>query len=215
MKDFIQGMYRKKNFRTRLILVLLAVTTMGFALSWLVLVDFGTDPCSLMNLAIADKLGLTLGTWQALFNCFLFLFVIAFGRDNIGFGTLANMFLVGYSFDLFSWIWSKVLPEEMFKQMWVRIVVLIVALIIFIFAAAVYMDVKLGTAPYDAIPFMIANRQRRFSFRIIRMCFDFCVILIGCLFDGKVGVVTILMALTLGPVIEFIGHKLSKLVPVD
>ena len=157
MKDFIQGMYRKKNFKIRLILVLLAVTTMGFSLSWLVLVNFGTDPCSLMNLAIANRLRLTLGTWQALFNCFLFLFVIAFGRDNIGFGTLANMFLVGYSFDFFSWIWSKVLPEGLFEKMWVRVVVLIIALIIFIFAAAVYMDVKLGTAPYDAIPFMIVR----------------------------------------------------------
>ena len=215
MKDFVRGMYQKKNFKVRFILVNLAVITMGFALSWLVLVNFGTDPCSCMNIAIAKKIGLSLGTWQALFNCFLFLFVIWFGKENIGFGTLANMFLVGYSYDLFSWIWSSILPQNLFDAMWLRIPVLIVALIIFVFAAAVYMDVKLGTAPYDAIPFMISEHQHKFSFRIIRMVFDFLVILIGFLFDGNVGVVTILMALTLGPVIEFIGNKLSVLVATD
>ena len=52
MKNFIQGMYQKKHFARRLISVILAVIVMGFALSWLVLVNFGTDPCTSMNLAI-------------------------------------------------------------------------------------------------------------------------------------------------------------------
>ena len=39
MKNFIQGMYQKKHFARRLISVILAVIVMGFALSWLVLVN--------------------------------------------------------------------------------------------------------------------------------------------------------------------------------
>lgn len=57
MKEFIQGMYQKKNFWGRLVAVILAVITMGFSLSWLVLVDMGTDPCTSMNLAISAKIG--------------------------------------------------------------------------------------------------------------------------------------------------------------
>lgn len=208
-------MYQKKNFKLRLLLVIIAVITMGFSLSFLVLVNFGADPCTCMNMALANKVGLSLGTWQALFNCFLFLFVILWGRENIGFGTLANMFLVGYSLDFFSWVWKKIFPTDFFKPMPVRILVLIVALIVFIFAASVYMDVKLGTAPYDAIPFMIFERQHKLSFRAIRMCFDFTVIFIGFIFGGTVGVVTILMAFTLGPVISFVGDKISWLVKTE
>ena len=105
MKNFIQGMYQKKHFARRLISVILAVIVMGFALSWLVLVNFGTDPCTSMNLAISGRLGMSLGNWQALLNCLLFIIVILWGREYIGFGTLANMFLVGYSIDFFSWVW--------------------------------------------------------------------------------------------------------------
>ena len=65
MKNFIQGMYQKKHFARRLISVILAVIVMGFALSWLVLVNFGTDPCTSMNLAISGRLGMSLGNWQA------------------------------------------------------------------------------------------------------------------------------------------------------
>ena len=84
MKNFIQGMYQKKHFARRLISVILAVIVMGFALSWLVLVNFGTDPCTSMNLAISGRLGMSLGNWQALLNCLLFIIVILWGREYIG-----------------------------------------------------------------------------------------------------------------------------------
>mgnify|MGYP000060885040 FL=1 len=101
MKEIIQGFYQKKHFWTRLILVIAAVILMGFALSWLLLVDLGTDPCTLLNQTISTRLGISIGNWQALFNTVLLIFVIIFGGRNLGFGTLANMFLVGYSIVLF------------------------------------------------------------------------------------------------------------------
>ena len=130
MKEIIQGFYQKKHFWTRLILVIAAVILMGFALSWLLLVDLGTDPCTLLNQTISTRLGISIGNWQALFNTVLLIFVIIFGGRNLGFGTLANMFLVGYSIDFFSWIWAKVLPADLFTSMGVRIAVLIPALIL-------------------------------------------------------------------------------------
>ena len=104
MKKFIQGMYQKKNFGVRLTAVILSVIVMGFALSLLVLVDLGTDPCTSMNLAISEKIGMGIGNWQALLNTIIFVFVILLGRENIGFGTLANMFLVGYTHFFISFI---------------------------------------------------------------------------------------------------------------
>lgn len=215
MKQFFKGMYQKKNFKIRLILVILAVIMMGFSLSWLVLVDFGTDPCTCMNMAIASRLGLSFGTWQALFNIFFFIFVFLFGREHIGFGTFTNMFLVGYSCDFFSWIWSMLLPANLFQSMLLRCIVLVIAITLFVFAAAVYMDVKLGSSPYDALPFMIAERQHKLSFRAIRILYDFTVIFIGFCLGGNVGIVTILMGFSLGPVITFVGNRISRLVKTD
>lgn len=215
MKEFIKGMYTKTNFRRRLTAVILAVITMGFALSWLVLVDLGTDPCTSMNLAIAEKLGMSIGNWQALLNVILFVFVVFLGRDYIGFGTLANMFLVGYSLDFFSWLWEKLLPVGLFDSMAWRIGVLIPALAVFVVAAAVYMDVELGTAPYDAIPLIFSRYHAKIPFRVVRMAYDFLIIVIALCFGAKIGVVTILMAFTLGPVIALVGEKLSGFLGVE
>ena len=187
-----------------------AVIVMGFCLSLLLLVDLGTDPCTLMNVAIADTIGMSLGNWQALLNTVLLVIVVIFGGRNLGFGTLANMFLVGYSIDFFSWIWARILPADLFLNWGVRVAVLIPALAVFVLAVAVYMDMDMGTAPYDAIPIIISKHVKRFSFRTIRMIFDFTVVVIGMCFGGRLGIVTFLMALTLGPVIAWVGDLMKK-----
>lgn len=211
MKEILQGFYKKTHFTRRLIMVILAVIVMGFALSLLLLVDLGTDPCTMMNKAISEKLGLSIGNWQAIFNILLLIAVIIFGGRNLGFGTLANMFLVGYSIDFFSVIWKRVLPLEWFDILWVKVAVFIPSLIIFVIAAAIYMDVDLGTAPYDAVPYIISQRLPKVTFKIIRIVFDFATIGIGVLLGGKLEIVTILMALLLGPTIGMVGRKLDRL----
>ena len=77
------------------------------------------------------------------------------------------------------------------------------------------MDVELGTAPYDAIPMMLAKRQKKISFRVIRIVYDCLVILIGLSLGAHIGVVTVLMAFTLGPVIAWIGEKMSSFLGVE
>lgn len=187
-----------------LILVILSVIIMGASLAFLYRTNFGTDACSCLNLGISSRLGMTLGNWQVIFNCILFIFVIVFARNQIGWGTLANMFLVGYSFDFFSWLLNRTLPADFFEGIIIRIAVTIPALIIFVVSAATYMAVELGTAPYDAIPFIIASKIERVPFRIVRIIWDVSSFMIGWALGSTLGIVTVIMAFTLGPVITWI-----------
>lgn len=191
----------------RLVLVVIAVIVMGLCLSFLEPCGFGTDPCTCMNLGISRKIGMTLGNWQALLNCILFLVVIVFDRGQLGWGTVANMFLVGYSFDFFTWLNAKWMPEGVFDFMPARILIVIPALFVFVLAASAYMASDLGTSPYDAVPFIIASKCKKIPFRIVRMVWDISVCIIGFLFGSTVGVVTLIMAFVLGPVIAWMKEN--------
>lgn len=200
-----------KKLTRQIIGVLIGVIFMGFGISWLVPCGFGTDGYSAMNLAISDRIGWTFGTWQAALNCVMFVVVLLFDRKLIGIGTLANMILVGYSCDFFSWIRDMILPTDFFALLWVRIAVAVPALIVFVIAAAVYIDMGLGTSPYDALPFILHKRMSKFSFRIVRIAYDLAFILVGYLFGAPFAVVTIMMAFLLGPAIEWVGKKIKPL----
>lgn len=213
MKKPQLNFFHKKNFALRSVSVIFATIMMGFALSWLLLIDLGADPCTAMNHAISEKLGLSLGNWQAIFNSVLLLLVLLFGGRNLGVGTLANMFLVGYSIDFFTWLWGKLLPAEFFTLPAVRCLVLVPALALFVLAAAVYMGLDMGTAPYDAISFIISSKISKLSFRNVRKLYDFVVIGIACCFGGRIQIVTVLMAVTLGPVVEWVSSYGKKVFP--
>lgn len=206
-------MWNKEHFWRRTTVVIPATVLMGFALSWLLLVNLGADPYTMMNKAISDRIGLNFGSWQAILNCVLLVIVLIFGGRNLGIGTLANMLLVGYSVDFFSWLWGKFLPEGAFESWGVRIGVLFPALLLFIFSAAVYMAVDMGTSPYDAIPFILSGHMKKVPFRIIRVAYDFAVIGIACVFGGRVQIVTVLMALLLGPAVTWVGSFGSRVLP--
>ena len=210
MKNLLSGFIGKKNFWPRLFIALLAVLSMGVTLSFLIQVNLGTDPCTLMNRAVAAKLHMSLGNWQALMNIILLVIVLIFGATNFGFGSLFNMFLIGYTIDFCTWLWNRILPMEMFQLWSVRIGVLIPAIILFVLSAALYMDVDMGTAPYDAIPYLISVRLPNVPFRTIRIAFDLIVTLIGWVLGETPGVVTVLMVLMLGPVISWMGEWLAK-----
>ena len=183
-----------KRLIRQIIGVLAGVMMMGFAISWLVPCAFGTDGYTALNLAVSDKLGITFGTWQALFNCILFIPILIWGRKMIGFGMFANMLCVGYVCDFFSWIWEIVLPENLFEPMWVRIVIVIPALLCFVFGAAIYMDMELGASPYDALPFVIHEKIGKVPFKLLRIAYDLLFVIIGYIFGAPFSAVTLAMA---------------------
>ena len=71
----------------------------------------------------------------------------------------------------------------------------------------------MGTAPYDAIPIIISGHLPKVPFKVIRIAFDFSVTMIGFSFGGKIGAMTVIMILALGPVIQWLGDIMKKHFP--
>lgn len=192
--------------------MLAGVLLMGFSISWLVPCGFGTDAFTAMNLAISEKIGVSFGTWQAGLNTVLFVLVLLFGRWYIGVGTFANMLLVGYICDFFSWIWSLALPADFFAPLLTRVLVAVPALGLFVLAAAVYMDMDLGMAPYDALPFLLHRAiGGKVPFSVLRMAYDLAVIALGYAFGAPFAAVTLAMAFLLGPAVSAVRRGLDRL----
>ena len=191
----------------KLVVVVAAVIIMGLCLALLNKAQVGTDPCGIFNLGLASKLSVSLGTCQALTNSFMFIFVWLCAKDKIGWGTLANMFLVGYSFDFFTWLIERFIPADFFAPWLNKGVILVPVLVLFVVAAAIYIGTDLGMAPYDALPFIIHSKIGKGSFRAIRIVWDVSMIVMGWFLGSKAGIATIIMAFALGPTISWMQHN--------
>ena len=198
--------------KKRILLSFLGVFGMGFFLSFLVLCDLGTDPCTFMNRSISSRIGMSFGNWQLLLNTAMFLIVLIFRKKLIGWGTLFNMVLVGYYVDFFTWIWGETIPGHIFTDAAARWPVFLVSLFLFMISAAVYINAETGVAPYDGLPIIltdaICGKFPKIPKTAIRICWDGLAIVVGIVFSGVPIVGIILMALFLGPLITLVGKKL-------
>ena len=204
-----------KQWIKKFLLMLISVTLMGFSVSLLVLTDMGTDPCSAMNYGVSAKIGMSFGTYQLLLNIVLLVFVVIFDRSLIGTGTIGNMVLVGYTADFCSHIWRDICHIPVSLPLWIRISILIPTLIVFVTAAACYMNSGCGMAPYDAVPFIINAKlekalKKENLFKFVRLFFDLFAMLIGIITKGEAGLITALMVISLGPSVAFAGNLFKK-----
>ena len=214
IKKYFTDYFTQKDFVKRLIIMNLGVFFMGFFLSFMIEANLGTDPCTFMNLTLSNYLGMTFGNWQLLLNSCMFVIVIIFGRKLIGFGTIANMVFIGYIADFFRFmVWDKIIPRRYFEEFPSRGIIFGIALTMFIFSVAFYINANMGVAPYDAIPQILSEKVfKKVPFPIIRIAFDSLAIIIGIVFHGIPTIGMILMALFLGPVISLVGKFLNKYV---
>ncbi len=207
-------------FKKRMLIMSAGIFFMGFSVSFLIPTNFGTDPYSALNVALSSITPLSFGTWQFLSNAILFILVLFFGREHIGYGTIFNMIFIGYIADFFRWIWSMIIPGSYFLNgeftfLWLRIAVLIPSLIVFVFAVGAYIAAGLGESPYDALPFMINTLIPKVHFRIVRMCFDATFFIISMLLGLHFGVITFSMVLLLGPVVNWSKSFIDKLLVIE
>ena len=202
---------RPPKFKNRMIMMLCGIMAQGLGLSLLRAVNLGTDPCSCLTQGVTNFVPLSFGTCQLLCHLVTFVFVLRYDLSMIGFGTIGNMCFLGYISDFFQWIWSLLLPAGFFQVVLNRYILLLPSLAVFLLGAAAYMCAGLGSSPYDALPFIISGHVRRFPFKIVRMLWDISF-MAGFVLGGDVGIVTILVAFFLGPIITGVQKKLEVLI---
>ena len=206
MMEAIAANFTRPRMGRRLAVLTVSLIVIGVCVAVSKTVGFGTDPCSTFTLGVSARTGISFGTCQLAFNLLMFLPVIRLDLSRIGVGTVANMVGVGYMADFTMWLMSPHIPPEGLS-MTVRIVLFAVSMAAFLIAAAFYMVVDLGVAPYDAIPQLIAARTNRLSARAIRMLWYISILSLGFLLGSTVGLTTLITGFCLGPAIAFVSSR--------
>ena len=207
------------NFGKRLAFMLPAVILMGVGVTILAEIGWGTDPASFMNLNIAYALNWGLGNTEVLVYGLMLVFTFIFGAQMIGFGTLANMLLIGYVVDFCRWMWKDTLFFQTLTEgsFVLRLIIFIITLLFFVIVASIYINAQMGVAPYDAIPNILSGWMPKVPFFIVRIVFDLSAVVIGVIAGKLAGgiqgsiVGSIAMSLLLGPVITLVGKPLKKI----
>ena len=196
---------RWNTFIRDLLVIQIGFCLYGLALALLIRASVGTSTWLVLEIALADILGIQIGTMTVVMGFAVLFLALAF-RESVGWGTLANILSIGPWLNL----WLSLIPELQ-GNLPLQIGVFLSGVLVQGIATAVYIGVDAGAGPRDSL-MLAVHRVTGFSVRVARGTIEVLVVTIGWLLGGPAGWGTLAFALLIGPSVQW-AFKVFKVHP--
>lgn len=190
----LRDQLRVDRLPLRALQMMAGLTGFGFSLALLLESGLGGAPWDILHTALADRLGLTVGTLSVSVSFVVLLLFLPL-RERIGIGTIANAIWVGVSIDL----GMLVLPEA--GGIPLAVTMMLLGVVLNGISGAVYIGAQLGAGPRDGLMTGLGRLLNR-PVGPVRIVLEVIVLITGTLLGGPLGVGTVVYALGLGPIIQ-------------
>ncbi|MGF6951381.1 putative membrane protein YczE [Neobacillus sp. B4I6] len=155
----------------------------------------GLHPWEVLNVALYQHFGLTIGTWGVI--CGLILIFISFfvARSYISIGTILNALCIGPIMDFF--LWLDILPKA--TGTWLDYLILLSGIMITGIGGGMYVAAGIGAGPRDGFMLSISDKTK-LSVSQARIIVESIVLMIGLLLGGPVFIATFLYTFIQSPI---------------
>lgn len=172
---------------------------LGNALS--VRASIGVGPWEAFHIGISLNSGLSMGTVSIIVSFFIILITLMSG-ERIGVGTIANMFVIGRSLDIF----LGIIPPM--SSMAAGIAMILSGITCIAAAIVIYMGAGYGAGPRDGLMVML-SKLTSLPPGYCKAGVEAIVLAVGWQLGGPVGIGTIIAVLCVGPIIQIV-FKLAR-----
>jgi uncharacterized membrane protein YczE len=167
----------------------------GVSLALMVRGALGLAPWDVLHSGFIRHVPITLGQAVILFSFLVLLLWIPL-REVPGLGTVSNAIVVGLAADATLAVLDR--PDAMG---W-RIGLTLAGVVLNGLATALYIGAQLGRGPRDGLMTGLARRTGG-SLRLVRTALEVSVVVVGLLLGGAAGIGTVLYALAIGPLTQW------------
>lgn len=202
----------------RIIMSVFGVALCGVSVGMFKFAALGVDPFQSLMSGLDAVIPIRFGTLYVIVNAVLLLFALIFDRKKIGIATFINLFLLGYIVEFSQGLCEKLMPNA---SLWLRVVILLIAIVILCLSSALYFTADLGVSTYDAVALVWSQKQSKIKFAYCRVICDLVCVALGVVllliagksFEeifGSVGIGTIITAFFMGPLITFFNVRVAQ-----
>jgi uncharacterized membrane protein YczE len=185
-----------RRLTRRVVQLFIGLVLYGVSMAFMIQSGLGLNPWDVFHQGLSKVTGISFGLVVILLGIPILLLWIPL-RQRPGFGTVANLVVIGFVVD------GALALLPVGGPMAVRIAYLIVGIAMNGVATGLYIGSRLGTGPRDGLMTGLAARFPRLSIRLVRTALEVSVLGVGFLLGGTVGVGTVAYALAIGPLAQF------------
>lgn len=171
-----------------------------------IIADLGVSPWDVFHLGIANVTNMSVGLVVVITGAVIVLIVCYYLRKAPQIGTVLNMLFIGIFIDL---IMNSFLMFTV--NTWAEsVLVLILGTFLFGFGGGLYISSKAGAGPRDGLVLLL-HVKKGWSIGLVRTLMELSALVIGLFLGGPVGLGTIFISFTIGPIMEFSINFWDKL----
>lgn len=193
----------------KLILAVVGILSVGTGVAFNAAAALGNDPVGMMydGIRYTAKLSSSqLGTASNLVNIALVILVFCLDRHYVNVGTFIYIIPYGAAVDLGGKLYMLLFPAQ---TLLFQVIGAAMGCLMLYTGVAMYIAADIGLDPFTGVVMVIRDKVGR-PYRIVKICFDITCIILGTLLGGKLGIVTVVTALTAGPVIQLLAERIRR-----
>jgi uncharacterized protein len=157
----------------------------------------GLHPWDVLNVALYQHFGLSIGTWSVICGLFLVLVSLVVDRRYINIGTFLNALIIGPVMDFF--LWLDILPQA--TNTWIDYLFLLCGILITGIGGGMYVAAGIGAGPRDGFMLSISDKSK-LSVSQARIIVESLVLVIGFLLGGPVFIATFIYTFIQSPIFQ-------------
>lgn len=199
----------KKERQIRIILAIFGIILVGVGVAFNASASLGNDPVGIVYDGIRSALNLSskqLGMASNIVNITLVVIVFFLKRHYVNIGTFIYIIPYGFVVDFGGKMYHMLLKAQTLP---IQITGAAIGCFMLYMGVAMYITADVGLDPFTGLVMAIKDKLNM-QFRVVKVFFDICCIVIGFILGGKLGIITILTALVAGPVIQFLSEIVQK-----
>ena len=139
-------------------------------------------------------------------NIVLLVLVFLADRHYVNLGTFIYLIPYGFAVDLGGKLYQALIPAQTLPF---QILGAFIGCLLLYVGVAMFITMDMGVDPFTGVVLVLRDRLHM-EYRKIKVIFDLCMMVLGFVLGGKLGVITILTAITAGPCIQAFSGLLKK-----
>lgn len=170
----------------------------------------GNDPIGIVYDGVRNAAGLSaqqLGMTSNVVNIVLMVLVFLADRRYVNIGTFIYMIPYGFAVDLGGSLYPLIFKQQTLPY---QIAGAFVGCLLLYVGVAMFITMDMGVDPFTGVVLVLRDKLK-IEYQKVKVVFDLCMMALGFFLGGKLGVITILTAVTAGPCIQAFSNGWKRL----
>ncbi|MBN6887809.1 uncharacterized protein ACUXCC_002886 [Cytobacillus horneckiae] len=190
--------FKRGQVGPRFLVYIIGLLVMSLGIVLLILADLGATPWDVLHVGLYFQLGLSIGSWSIIVGIFILIVASLISGELPKAGAYINMILIGVFIDLYLLLPFMQTPGSFTG----KLLMFIAGIVIYCYGMGIYISARFGTGPRDSL-MMALTTKTGWKVGPVRSCMEIIVLIIGWQLGGPVFWGTIVLSLSIGPIVGF------------